>query len=233
MHYSDYQRFESEMSDAHPVVRDTARHIDQLTAAGDQVPEEIRDIINQLRNEPKYLAALQVDGFWDYLKWAATEGVTIAEVGKGGNGLNLGYFGTFIYWSVEALILAAIAFIMMRKAAARPFCLDCDAWKTEKILLESTQDHNPIFEAVRQGDLDALEKTLTTIDSRKPKANQFTRISTYICDHCGTDQTIEVKAAKMVVNNGTPGESKLIVLSYPGESLESLNALAVRVMHRA
>ena len=231
MHYTGYQRFESSMDEVPPEVREIARHIDEVAAAGDQVPQEVRDLVKQLRADPKALAALQVNGFWDYMKLQAKEGVTITEVGKGGNGLNLGYEGSFIYWGVEALILAAVAFGLMRNAAARPFCVDCQLWKTETPLIETTCPPKPIVDAVRSGDLAALEQVLTKLDPKKCKVGQSTRISTCVCTSCETDQTVEVKVSKVVVSNGHPTESKLVQICYPGESLEALRALAMRVMN--
>lgn len=231
MHYADYQRLKSQMADVPAQIRDFARRPDQVGARNDQPPQDVADLIRQFGANPKFFAALRVNSFWDYVKFRADEGVTIRKVGNGEKGMNLGYEGSFVYWGLEAFLLAAMALVMMRDAASRPFCTDCDLWKTETTLMETTCAPKPIVAAIRQGDLDTLEKVLTSIDSKRCKDGQSTRISTCVCPNCETEQTVEVKVSKVVIYGKRPNVSTLAQISYPGESLAAITSLARRVQY--
>ncbi len=240
MHYLDYRRFESHLSEVPEEIRAIAQNIDRLEAQGfpaakiegeaedeqakqtrQAVEQEIRDVITQLRAAPDQLAALQVNSFWDFMDLQAKEGVTLSRAGHGGNGINLGYVGSFIYWCGEALIVAVMALAIMMTSASQPFCRQCDCWKREIPLIGSPVDPHVVAESVQQGDLAALEQTLTTNAPQTNKPQLFTKISAAICANCESASPVEVKVVKVKTNSkGETSDSTVAHISYPGEALE-------------
>ncbi len=72
--------------------------------------------------------------FVKYLDLSAEEGVTINRAAHNDKGMNLGYVGSYLYWLAEVIGVAAVAWAMMRTAAAAPFCIGCNTWKNERRL---------------------------------------------------------------------------------------------------
>lgn len=233
MHYCEYLIFESHLDSVPVEVRNIARHFDQAAAEGQNADEWSRDVIKRLRDDPKMLETLQVDGFPDYMELQARHGVTISEVGKGGNGLNLGYVGSYIYWCVEAVLLALIALGIMKQAAGLPFCVDCHSWKTDSPLIEVACTSKDIEAAVRQGDLAELERTITAPDPKKIKAGQSTKILTCVCANCESPQTMEVKVSRVSIVNGQKAEGVALMVSYPIEALDPLHEMVARITNPA
>src|SRR5580765_8250689 len=64
-----------------------------------------------------------------FIDQGAIAGVQIAGR-PGQKAMNLGYWGSYIYWIAEAAIVAWMSAFVIASAAAAPFCSECQSWKT-------------------------------------------------------------------------------------------------------
>lgn len=231
MHYANFLRFEDGMKQVPEGIREIARKIDELSAAGDKVPPETRDVIAKFRAHPDALKSCRVNGFLSYMDLQAHEGVTLTPTHGGGKGINLGYFGSIIYWIVEGLILACIAAGIMRHEASKPFCVDCSCWKQETILLETIVLAKQILGPLKQGDLAAVEDLLRNPGSNNAKPGTFSRISICTCPECDTISSFEVKVDHVTINNGQQNAKRTAQITYPADALEPLKSIALRLNH--
>jgi hypothetical protein len=148
MHYFDYQQLKREVAQINPDLVEVANlPVDQREAEIElfEEPDEARNAVNALAT---------FGGFMDY---QATEGVEIKGTRGGGDsaGMNLGYVGSYIYWIIELLIVAAITFVMVRKQTQQPYCSDCSAWKRYKRLGSFSVPEQAVA-GVNTGDVAAL-----------------------------------------------------------------------------
>ena len=229
VHYTDYLRFEGQMEQVPEDIRQIARNIDALSAAGDKVPQEIRDVITKFRADPEALKHCRVNGFLSFMDLEARNGVTLTSTHGGGKGNNLGYYGSIIYWIVEGILLAAVAAAIMRTQASKPFCADCVCWKHEAVLLETPVLSDQILPSVKQGDLASLEHVLQNPGIAKVKRGVFTRISTCVCPECDAIASFEVKVDRVTINNKQKNATRAAQITYPVEALEPLKSIASRL----
>ncbi|MEZ6057949.1 MAG: hypothetical protein R3C01_14720 [Planctomycetaceae bacterium] len=156
MHYWDYREFESNFTD-NPQLAAVREMVQQAAQADPVLKEnspEFREFANQF--DPEILQALLVDSFPSYVDMAAKRGVEINSNRGGGKGSNLGYTGTYIYWGVEMLIVAGIAFAMMSSTAGQPFCVDCNLWKTPEVY-GPIKDPAHVTEMIQAGRIEPVE----------------------------------------------------------------------------
>src|SRR5262249_50463795 len=141
MHYYDYMRFQStvraELKRQPPQVAALVERLPEIMANRAKQPPEIQAMIVALEKKPLAMQLWQVHSFSSYLDFAAHMGVSIGSVhdvaAKGNKGgINLGYIGTYIYWLVEVLIVAVIAFLAAGVRASKPYCGQCSSWKETK-----------------------------------------------------------------------------------------------------
>lgn len=162
--------------------------------------------------------------FVDFMDLQATQGVTIgkATAGNKDRGMNLGYTGSLIYWLVEALIVAGIAFAMARSSAAEPFCRQCRDWKEARTLGGVSIVPETATQALNAGDLSVLYHHLQKPDGTAPTCV----FQAAVCKDCGASATVDVKVSTATQNDkGEVQLAELAHVTYPGEALAVFEAV--------
>lgn len=216
MHYMEFRDFDGRLRaalgpDADEVLQ-IARHIPEYKADWESQPEDLKQYITEMEQDPEGLRALQADNIWKYIDMQAHIGVELKR-GGAGNGANLGYVGSYIYWGLEALIVAGITFSMMRTAAAEPFCRECRSWKVDEVR-GPFSDFARVQRILEEGALERFPCDVSKAD---------TVITLFTCPVCGDEGTVDVRIEKVTVNNkGETSKKRLGQLTYPGEALTAL-----------
>lgn len=168
-------------------------------------------------------AAVNLNGFTflHYIDFMAKQGVTIGKVGQK-NPINLGYYGSIIYWAVEAAIVAGCAAAMTRSRTFEPYCSACGVWKEEKPLVTlAGADSAAATAAVLSGE---LARILPHSLSPQPTG---LLVKVAACPHCGADGTVDVQLANLAANDkGEVSTKKLAQVTYPGAMLTCLEESA-------
>ena len=158
-----------------------------------------------------------------YMDLMATQGVGI---GRGGDGLNLGYVGSWIYWGVEMLLVAGMTFFALIGGTQEPYCASCQRWKVYRelgTLREKRAGHAK--ECLERGDLPGLLKL-----EPSPTGGDLV-VSVGECPVGGGDCPVTVKLEAVTVNDKKEiSKSELLEMTYPGEALEDLETLFVPVV---
>lgn len=167
--------------------------------------------------DPKVQEIRAVNSFPAYLNFAAKEGV---RIGRRGGGINLGYWGTWIYWSLELLGVTVLAMLGTIGGALQPFCKRCDSWKDEKDLGRLSGDPERAKALVEKGRLDELrEHSPGDVDGALVLTISW-------CRTCHDRCPVDVKLQSVSHNDkGEEQKSELTHQTYPGEALEELEAL--------
>ncbi len=166
---------------------------------------------------------LDVDSFIDYIDYAAHEGVTIQHgAGKQG-GINLGYYGTYLYWLVEMLIVAGIVYGMTRKPAQEPFCNLTNEWKTAKcgdnFFVPLEVGSTTAAAALKDGELGKLAEIKAqgaNATGQTEPVRLYVLASPSHFEQC----TLEARLVKFVTGKqGQQEEKELVVATYPSSAL--------------
>jgi hypothetical protein len=166
-------------------------------------------------------ARLAVDGFFGFVDFSARRGVTISRAGSfNDKGMNLGHVGSYIYWGVEFLIMAAVAFAIMRKAATDPFCTACRSWKKDHRLGSLRPPAEEAADALRAGKLGRLDDH----DPSTRKKGDL-RLHVAVCPNCHDDSPIDVRLVRVTQVQGRDQQKVLAHVTYPGEALAALEEL--------
>jgi hypothetical protein len=221
MHYFDYLAFRAEVDRDFPP--------DKRAVIEAMRPEQVRALPREIQEEVvEDQRALRVKSFLAYMDYQATNGVTIQRVGHGGandRGMNLGYIGSFIYWGIEVLIVAVVAFVIMMGAAAVPFCRECMAWKQERKLGTLAFRPGDVGAAQLVAALGAGEVT-RLIDYKPSPADGPLHLSAAVCPKCGDQGTVDVKLThKYKTAKNEERAQQLLHVTYPGEALRALEAV--------
>lgn len=157
--------------------------------------------------------------FAKYIDIRAKEGVTISRAAHNDKGMNLGYVGSYIYWLVELIVVVGVAWAMMHKTAAAPFCVDCNTWKNERRLAEMTvDDEDMAVRAVQEGEVIRL------LQCGQPIQAKGLVIKAAACPHCGADGEIDITLDRLTKNaKGEWSATTLTRTTYPGELLQFLS----------
>ena len=165
---------------------------------------------------------------FQYIDLEAQAGVVIGDVGNN-NGLNLGYVGSYIYFAVETVLAAGLAFALTRGAAAVPFCRECNVWKRPRPL--AALPHVPAavaVEALRAGAL------LDLLDTGAPAAGaDHLTLKAAVCPRCGGDGSVVAMVERLTVDSR--GRRHLKILGqyvYPGQVLALLDTYLPRNLPR-
>jgi|GEM_PF-1544202 len=226
LHGIEYCVFEYQLREVPPEVRQIARDFEKLQPQFATLPPDVQFVILQLREDPEARETLAVHSLWTYIDRRAREGVELRDVGDNGAkaGLNLGYIGSYCYWSVDFLLIALIAAEMIRKAAARPFCSRCDEWKTETVLPAFPGSPLVICDAFESGDFRSIANHVAS-----PGDAETFLATLFHCPRCTTESALDVRLAQLIVKKkGEPTEKLVCELSYPGEARESLEQAIVQ-----
>jgi hypothetical protein len=220
MHYNDFKHFESVLrQDLGPMADEAfmvARNIDAVLAPGSNAtPDEVAFAL-ELRNDPQFLRVMQVDSLPKFLDYYAEMGVEIGN-GPGQANMNLGYYGSYIYWFVEAALVAGFAFGLMRNSASEPYCADCMQWKSP-FVAGFYADPDRVVRALESGRLERFTP-MDLVD--QPVA----KVTLYPCAACGEQARVDVFVEQLSKNKkGEIATKRLARLTYPAQSLPALSA---------
>ncbi len=211
MHFTSYRAFEAERQQAVPEeLLVLAREIDQFQAERDQLPQETRDVIEELESNPLFLQYLQVQSFPEYLDYVASLGVTISRSRKEDD-LNLGYAGSWIYWGLEALIVAGISLYVMKSTAADPFCAASNQWKTA-VNYGVLPHHHDWLSDWKTG-------RITPVDWSNHEIPWDILVTVYSSPEFPDTEPIDVFLNQMQTNaKGETSNKNLVKLRFPGEA---------------
>jgi hypothetical protein len=181
----------------------------------EKVAQEARQ--NNPKMPPGEEQALRSISFPQYMNLAAKAGVTI---GRRGGGLNLGYWGSWIYWSLELIGVAVLALIGTVGGAAQPFCPRCESWKDDKTLGHLTGDPEHAQKALEKGKIESLAH-------HEPGPSRGHLLLTMShCKSCRHRSTIDVKLQRVTKNDkGEEEKSELAHVTYPGEAIDDFEEL--------
>src|SRR5262249_32779753 len=140
--------------------------------------------------------AVGIHTFFGYVDFAAHQGVTIGRATSSSStdkGMNLGYVGTYIYWIVELLLVAGIAFVIMKNGAGEPFCPEGQAWKQRRTLMTFRPPLDRVVVALEEGDLLRVmaEEEWTTVTGEGV-------LSASVCPECESRGLIDVKLEQVI-----------------------------------
>lgn len=212
--FTDYRNFQSQLGPDAEVLMEIADNFDELKANMEELPEEVKALIEELDQNPEFLRALRVKTFFDYVDFSAHQGVEIGRA-RGGKAMNLGYTGSYIYWGVEMLIVAGIAFMIMSGAADEPYCPECGVWKDQRVLRD-IDDATHVSNRLSSGHIEAFPVGEST-------AMPDARVTLSVCPDCGEEGDIDVKVERVKVNaKEEESTSMLSHTTYPGEALAVL-----------
>lgn len=214
VHYLDYRAFLDDREDfiqQDPVLKNAGKGGRKLLIA--------------LGGEPAFKRRMAVESFPDYIEFAAHEGVTIKH-GAGNNnggGLNLGYYGTYIYWLVETLIVAGIVFGMTRKPAQEPFCTLTNEWKSAKcgdnFFVPIEVGSATAATALKEGELGRLAE-IKAQGANATGQTEPVRLYVLASPNHFEQCMLEAKLVKFVAGkNGQQEEKELAVATYPAIAL--------------
>lgn len=158
--------------------------------------------------------------FARYLDLSAQEGVTISRATGKDKGMNLGYVGSYIYWLVEMILVAGVAWVMMRKTAAAPFCASCNTWKNDRPLaMVTVPAEDMAVRAVQEGDVVSL------LSCAGPIQAQGLLLKTAVCPRCGAEGEVDVALERVTKNSKGQKQMTLVTrATYPGEVLRFLQS---------
>ena len=210
MHYMDYHSTKSYVSQASEEVQAF------LVQAGSSEQVDWSE-----EEATAYLAGLAgsvtaTENFLSYLNAVANEGVTIGRASSSGDGINLGFIGSWIYWIVEILVVAFVVFAVLKDSTAAPFCVECDEWKPGDFLGSLSGEHNELHHAIRTGDVAQCSQA-------SPSTNvgcfNLYRVQ---CSHA--EHGCEIRA-EVCSDSKQESATVLGTYSYPRELAETLAAL--------
>ena len=213
MHYVDYINFRQGMNEAALEEQSLRQAI--AMAVDPEERQYLNEILAEFESDPEVRAAMAVNSFVNYLEWSARQGVEISSAYGNSKGLNLGYTGTYVYWGIEALIVAFISATVPRRRASAPFCVACDAWKTERELGWLRAPSKVVSEVVQAGRLADLPATVGTSDDQ-------VMISAYECPSCAEQPEVVLEVNAITYSHGSRDKSPKARAVYPRKAADEL-----------
>jgi hypothetical protein len=218
MHYFDYDKARKVVESSDPMFVKVAK------MPADERAEFFRmqDIAGE-DQEGLERAVAAYNSFPKYMDLQAREGVQLKKATSSSDkGLNLGYYGSYIYWIIEILIVAGITFGMVKGATAEPYCRPCDQWKTPDVLGFFRGDAGSAASAVAAGDLEALRRSDPTSDVTA------VRLTAASCASATNQCAVDVKLEQLTTDsNGNVKANALSHATYPVEALVHLKSMFV------
>ena len=179
VHITDYVYYQAELKYVPVEERQFALGVKMIEANPEmEMPIEIRELLADPEFDHQWLAAIQVETFPEYMQYQAEQGVSFSRVGRGDEGANLGYYGTMIYWLIEACIIAGVAISLVRQQSSAPFCVPCDQWNSVKLLGEVALSANQVASIIQEG-------KVTSLSTVMPEQG-LTELQLYRCEACGS-----------------------------------------------
>jgi len=218
MHYTDFRRemaFRADHFTAQEI--EVARRVDEIRR-DPNAPAEDKALGKELRGEPLVLKMLQIRTFWDYVDYNAERGVELRRTGRG-QGFNLGHTGSYIYWGVEILIVAGVAYGVMKSMAEEPFCAICDAWKVEQEFPGVGGSPQELAAALTAGNLVKVQECLAG-------DGDTSIVNLWVCPNCEEDAPFEAGVKELVTNKkGEVAKKPLCLMTFPGDSLVEIRGI--------
>jgi hypothetical protein len=182
-------------------------------------------VLNELEQKNPVARQAMIDlgfTFFKFVDMRAHDGVRIGKVGRGKDrGMNLGYVGSYIYWSLEMLGAGVVALALMYGTARAPFCNVCNTWKVERKLGQVAMPARQVEQAIVSGEI----VRLADADFGDLKGQLV--IKAAVCPNCGSDAPVDVRLEEIVVNaKGEQKATELAHVTYPGPALAVLESLA-------
>ena len=211
MHYFDQQKFRDEVMTAQP----------EFSQVVNMSPAERQQIIDDMdpADRPESVRFLRAaESVPGYLDLQAYYGVTIGKPGQSGDsGINLGYYGSYIYWLIELLVVAGITYAMVRGATQEPFCADCEQWKNPKVLGFFAAEPALATAAVQSGNLAKIRQTKPTQEITN------VRLTAHACDGCVDKGEADLKLEHLTTDKeGKVQANTLAHTTYPAAALPHL-----------
>jgi hypothetical protein len=227
MHYCDYRDFRAEQEKLPEGVRQFFKFMKEMRAENPKFPmPQLLAPRNNAKDQPdleEMFKDMSVEDFPGFMHRMAEHGVRIKgshDFGNNDRGMNLGYYGSFIYWGIEVLIVAGIAFAVMRKGAAAPYCRMCDQWKVNRPLGSLHQPAEAAVEALRDGDIGRF------VQSQPQVGGGDVLVIAAVCPNCGQSGTIDLQMQLVTVDSkGQKSLNTIAHSTYPGEALPVLETL--------
>ncbi len=215
MHFTNFRLHEAELSKhIDPAVIAIGRNITALEQQGAEVPEEIRQLMRELRAEPLLLAAIQVDTFPKFIDYKAREGIELRSR-RARDGANLGFTGTWIYWGLEVFLVAGITLAMMKKSAEMPYCTSNQAWKSPLVLGPFIHSQE-LLEEWKRGEL----RPMTFAESTE---QPMLLVTIYLSPGLESETPSDVFLEKLTYDKSNNAKQKsLAKLTYPPEAYQDL-----------
>lgn len=217
MHYLNYMEFERQMDVVPPQFREMERRIARMS------PDEIRALNLPPETEKQFLdqvqrAAYRVQDLPTYMNFRAVRGVTFSRASGGDKdkGMNLGYIGSWIYWSVEILIVAGMALSVQYVAAREPFCSLCQNWKPARDLGVVPETD---VAALQEGDLAHFNNPAA------PEASSLVAVNISSCPQCGVECSVDVKLLRLNQTKEGVIRQQIAYVTYPGEALPYIDKI--------
>jgi hypothetical protein len=153
-----------------------------------------------------------------FIDQSAVAGVEIID--RGNKPMNLGYYGSYIYWLLEIVLVAVIAGAIIASRAAEPFCTACQSWKTVRPLGRIQVPRDVALEVITSGELGRLAGHNVGVGPGRLS------LEAAVCSDCGSAATVDISFKEVTVDNkGTEKLTKLAHVTYPGEALPVLEGL--------
>jgi hypothetical protein len=180
----------------------------------------LRDLDAQM---PGLNTWLETKGFTfrQYFEVRAEQGVSICKVAQGSS-FNLGYYGSYIYWLVEAVFAVGSAWVLPYLAAKAPFCARCSNWKKQETIAQMDPAwRKTVVEALQQGEL------LRLMEGAGHTGDEGVLLKMSSCDYCLDNSPVDVVVQHLSKNiKGQPQTEELAHVTYPGEVLRHLGRTA-------
>lgn len=225
MHYVEYRTLRSavdqRVGDNADGLRQIAHNLDQFAAPDVQQPDDLKEVVQALQQNPEFVKVLKIDSVWKYIDHMAEQGVELKKAGAGGKGMNLGYYGSYIYWIIEALIVAGMAYAIMAGTAAEPYCTECHQWKY-------AEEWGPV-DSAPQVSASLQEGTIVSFPSGATGSAPIALLKIHRCPNCGDAGTVDIQVDEVSVNKkGEVQRKKLAFVTFPGAALAALQAACGR-----
>ncbi len=149
--------------------------------------------------------------FVEFLHLRAEAGVVLA-----GN-LNLGYYGSILYWLIEVAVVAGIVFACCLGQACQPFCPRCELWKKETTYGPYRGSPQAAKELVEAG-------RVARLALGQEDEGPMLELVVAVCPGCREEGTIDVKLQKVAVTKEGRTATELCHVTYPGEALGVLRS---------
>ncbi|MGE0529426.1 MAG: hypothetical protein AB7P49_20410 [Bdellovibrionales bacterium] len=168
-------------------------------------------------------AALQLQfspsEFAQFIDQSAVAGVQI--VGRPGqNAMNLGYYGSYIYWILEVVIVAFIAGAIVASVASSPFCSECETWKVVRQLGKVNVPRAVALEAITSGEIIRLAG-----QDLAPGPGRL-NLAAAVCPNCASAVPVDITFTEVTVNSkGGEQSAQIAHVTYPGQALHVFEAL--------